>query len=433
MRYRPWVVLSAAVFGWVCMVALSPGLTVEEPIRKGLEVHEWGVFCVHDDIELANADMRAEWAALPKFVFGQTVGRGLPTNQARYKLVKKPVIFFHTDQPMALEVRVDFSGGMPAVWWPRTIYPSQQLDGCPGEAKKNEPFRHLEWHVHLKEPPKGQKSNAQPLAVDKGHWIEALRAVKADDVFTQPGGSGDIEILGRRGGELVVEPFEREHFIYYDGLVPIGKRVAVTVEKDKVLVASRVKHPILDVTVVDRRTPGHIRVARLAKLEAGAKATELDFAEVDPKEWPEAGLVILTKQLADSGLFEDEARSLAEVWKKDFFQADGLTLFFRLPQEEYEKLLPMKLKPRPEKLVRVGLVLHPHCEPDFAERVANLAGELGSNDFEARERAQKRLEEMGRAAFVHLKRLRETIKSPEAQRRLDELLAGFDALKAIDR
>jgi hypothetical protein len=35
---------------------------------------------------------------------------------------------------------------------------------------------------------------------------------------------------------------------------------------------------------------------------------------------------------------------------------------------------------------------------------------------------------IGQAAFVHLKRLRHTIKSPEAQRRLNQLLAGFDAV-----
>ena len=104
-----------------------------------------------------------------------------------------------------------------------------------------------------------------------------------------------------------------------------------------------------------------------------------------------------------------------------------------MPQEEYEKLLPMKLKPRPEKLVRVGLVLHPHCEPDFADRVAALAKDLDDNELDTRERAQKRLEDMGRAAFVHLRRLREKVKSAEMQRRLDDLLDRHDAAKAIDR
>jgi hypothetical protein len=432
MRYRSWVVLSAAVFAWVCLVALSPGLTVEEPIRKGLEVHEWGVFGVNDDREVANADMRAEWAALPKFVFGQTAGRDLPINQPQVYDVFKPVVFLHSPQPLALEVRVDFPGGAPAVWWPRTVYPAQEFDACPGDGKKKDAFRYLEWHVQVKEPPKGQKSNAQLLAVDKGHWIETLRAVKADDVFTKTN-DGERGGFIKEGKGLPDSQYERERFIYYDGLVPIGKRVAVTVKKDKVSVSSSVKHPLFDVTVVDRRTPDHTRVARLAKLEAGAKGTQLEFAEVDPKEWPEAALVILAKQLTDVGLFEDEAKSLAEVWKKDFFQADGLTLFFRLPQEEYEKLLPMKLKPRPEKLVRVGLVLHPHCEPDFADRVAALAKDLDDNEFDTRERAQNRLEDMGRAAFVHLRRLREKVKSAEMKRRLDNLLDRHDAAKAIDR
>jgi hypothetical protein len=431
MRYRSWVLLSAAVFAWVCLVALSTGLTVEEPIHKGLEVHEWGVFGVNDDREVANADMRAEWAALPKFVFGQTSGRSLPINQPQNYIVRKPVVFMHSPQPLALEIRVDFPGGAPAVWWPRTVYPAQELDRCSGDGKRKEAFRYLEWHVQVKEPPKGQKSNAQPLAVDKGHWIQSLRAVKADDVFTKTN-DGEYGGFIKEGKGLPDSQYERERFIYYDGLVPIGKRVAVTVEKDKVAVANRVKHPLFDVTVVDRRSPDHTRVARLAKLEAGAKVTELDFAEVGSKEWPEAGLSALTKQLTDAGLFEDEAKSLAEVWKKDFFQADGLTLFFRLPQEEYEKLLPMKLKPRPEKLVRVGLVLHPHCEPDFAARVAEVAKGLNDDDFNSRERAQKRLEEMGRAAFGQLRKLRAQTKSPEMQRRLDDLLDRHDAAGAID-
>jgi hypothetical protein len=423
--------MSAAAFAWVCLVALSAGLTVEEPIQKGLEVHEWGVFGVNDDREVANADMRAEWAALPKFVFGQTSGRTLPINQPQNYTVLKPVVFLHSPQPLALEIRVDFPGGAPAVWWPRTVYPAQEFDVCLGDGKRREAFHYLEWHVQVKEPPKGQKSDAQPLAVDKGHWMETLRAVKADDVFTKTN-VGETTGFIRKGRELPDSPYERERFIYYDGLVPIGKRVAVTVEKDKVSVANRVRHPLFDVTVVDRRTPDHTRVARVAKLEAGSNEANLDFAEVGSKEWPEAGLVTLTKQLTDVGLFEDEAKSLSEVWKKDFFQADGLTLFFRLPQEEYEKLLPMKLKPRPEKLVRVGLALHPHCEPDFADRVAALAKDLDDDDFDTRERAQKRLEDMGRAAFVHLRKLREKVKSAEMLRRLDDLLDRYDAAGAID-
>src|SRR6266852_5538533 len=111
MRYRLWAVLPAVVIAIVGVICLSPGLAVEEPVKKGLEVHEWGVFAVHDDLELANADMRAEWAALPKFVFGQTAGRELPINYAGEAIVLKPVVFFHASEPLAVELRVDFPGG----------------------------------------------------------------------------------------------------------------------------------------------------------------------------------------------------------------------------------------------------------------------------------------------------------------------------------
>jgi hypothetical protein len=425
MRFRLWIVLPAVVFAGIGMICMSPGLAVEEPVKKGLEVHEWGVFAVHDDLELANADMRAEWAALPKFFFGQMAGRELPIYQPKVGRIFKPVVFFHAKEPLAVEVRVDFPGGAPAVWWPGTVYPSRPIDECPDNGKKKETYRHLEWHVQLKDPAKGPKVKAQPPAVEKGHWIETLRAVKADDVLCERVGFRLIE------GDLPTPQLERERFIYYDGLVPIGKRVALTVEKDKVSVASHAKHPIYDVTAVDRRSPDRTLVARLDKLEAGAKPTPLEFSEVDAKEWPQAGVEMLTRQLKDTSLFEDEARALADVWKQEFFQAEGLTLFFRLPQEEYEKLLPIKLKPRAEKLVRVGLVLQPHCEPDLAERVADLVKNLGSEDFDKREQVHQSLEKMGRAAFVHLRRVRAEIQSPEALRRIDQLLDRLDAEKAM--
>jgi molybdopterin-guanine dinucleotide biosynthesis protein len=75
----------------------------------------------------------------------------------------------------------------------------------------------------------------------------------------------------------------------------------------------------------------------------------------------------------------------------------------------------------------------PNSEPDLADRVAAVSKDLDEGEFDTRERAQKRLEDMGRAAFVHLKRMREQVKSPEMQRRLDELLDRHDAAKAIDR
>jgi hypothetical protein len=407
----------SAVIWCIGFVALVHG---EEP-RKGVVAHEWGVFRVHNDVELANADMRAIWQGLPKFVYGQVSDRDLPKYWRNIEAVDKPVIFFHTADAVEVELRVDFPGGMPAVWWPGTETPANRFGKITPSPKEGEPFRFLEWRLFLKEPPKvGNLGGKVELArVDDKSWVKTLRAVKADDVFV-------------RAGEQYVG-CEREKFVYYDGLLPRGKWIEITFDKKVVALANRATHPVYDLTAVDRRKPDHIRVARVAKVEAGAKVAELEFKEADARGWPAAGLETLIGQLKEAGLFEDEAKSLADLWKQELFETPGMTLFYRLPQDEYDRLLPLKMKPKPEKLVRVGLVVHPHCEPDLAERVIALVNDLSNEDFDTRERAQKQLDELGSAGFVHLVRLRKEIKTLEAKRRLEELLEKYDAERGIKK
>jgi hypothetical protein len=135
----------------------------------------------------------------------------------------------------------------------------------------------------------------------------------------------------------------------------------------------------------------------------------------------------LLAQLKKTGLFADEAGSLVALWEKDLLQAEGLTLFYRFPQEEYDRQLPLTLTPRPEQLLRVGLAVHPHCEPDFAERVARLVRDLGSEEFTTRERAEAQLRALGRAAYGQLSRQSKSVKNPEARLRLSRLLKRLES------
>ena len=118
---------------------------------------------------------------------------------------------------------------------------------------------------------------------------------------------------------------------------------------------------------------------------------------------------------------------------KDLLETDGVTVFYRVPQTEYERRLPMTLTPRPESVVRVGLVHHSHCEPDFADRVCELVRQLDNDEIDVREAAQKKLMAMGPSATIQLSKLRKTETSPEVLRRLDELLAKWDTKRAFPR
>jgi hypothetical protein len=224
---------------------------------------------------------------------------------------------------------------------------------------------------------------------------------------------------------------QRERFVYYDGLIPAPSGVEVAVAADKVSLKSRATFPLLDVTVVDRRTAGKIRLARVARLEAAGEQKSLAFIESDLQRWPAAGVDALVGQLRVAGLFDDEARALARVWQKAFFETEGLSVFYRLPQAEYDRLLPLRVNPQPEKLVRVMLVHQPHCEPDLAERVLALVKQLGSDEYSVRVEAHKRLEALGQAGFVHMMRARQTTNDAEVKARLKRILEEFESAQAF--
>jgi len=64
-----------------CLLALAglaqaaePAAAADGPIRdpagvKGYAVHEWGVFTIHPDLEMANAALAAEWADCPRELY----------------------------------------------------------------------------------------------------------------------------------------------------------------------------------------------------------------------------------------------------------------------------------------------------------------------------------------------------------------------------
>ncbi|MBY0523404.1 MAG: hypothetical protein K2R98_08390 [Gemmataceae bacterium] len=405
-----WLTVLAAIGLGVCYLVAQAEPPMP-PAEKDFALHEWGVITVYNDVDLANADMRAVWNGLPSFVHGQVDSRKLPTELV---LVLAPVVYFHTPKDLHVDLKVEFPGGKPALWWPQNSNIARNLDQTMRD-------KHLEWRLQVGTVQKEVASYLKVPDVPKGHWLEACRQVKCADVVAH-GQNG----RGSRGGE-------REKFVYYDGMIPSPKAVQMTVMGERVSVQNNAKHAVLDVTVVDRRTPGKVRVARLPKLDAAADVKALDFQDADMARWPGSAVEESIAQLKASGLFEDEAGAMLAVWKKDLFETEGLTMFYRLPQSEYDRLLPLTVNPRPEKVARTMLVVHPHCEPDLGDKVMKLVKQLDSNRFEERMDAHQRLHALGRAAFVHLLRARQARPSLEVTARLNKLLEEFESERGFGK
>ena len=88
---------------------------------KGYAVHEWGVFTIHPDLEMANAALAAEWADCPRELYRTEPPnlRNLPWRGG----VNKPIVYFHwaADPPppeQGLTMKVRFPDGRPVIWWP---------------------------------------------------------------------------------------------------------------------------------------------------------------------------------------------------------------------------------------------------------------------------------------------------------------------------
>src|SRR3954471_6991604 len=90
----------------VVLPLLSALLAAEPETRKGLVLHEWGVFRAHEDQEVANADVLAEWDDLPDFIYGNIVGRQLPVNFGAYEIRRRPVIFFHSAEAVQVRLKI---------------------------------------------------------------------------------------------------------------------------------------------------------------------------------------------------------------------------------------------------------------------------------------------------------------------------------------
>ena len=382
---RPILYFIASFAAWV---AVSAGAG-EEP-QAVYDLHEWGVFTIARNDKWAMSDLRAEWAAFPDFFY-----RVWPDKRLTYRgPVRKPVIFLHAEKAGEVQLEVRFADGRPLVWWPAAVSPANGAGDNPRDR--------LVFELNLGELKNSAHHRVRaPPAVDTGHWIEPLRKVQSSTVTASAG-------WGRHGLDL-----EQESFVYYDGVMKAPAAPKVTMEKNRVILETTHDFPLLDVMVIEN-TPKVTRFAKTwtDKIDAGEHTTriELDFPAADGpdgrtgQQMRSSLRAEFCKRLCAAGLNADETESLVKVWESGLFQHDGLSVFYRIPQEVYEKWLPLTAKPAPKKTVRVGIVFHAHLEPELDERVEKLVAKLAALNYEERLTAQKELAGIGGAAFPVLEK-----------------------------
>lgn len=397
------------------LVMLSHGLLIQgqEQKKADYSVHEWGVFTAPRNAEWLKQDMLREWQSFPEFFQGVLPERGLLYRGP----VTKPVIFFHGERTeLTVDLTIHFKTGQPLIWWPPVEFPADGSFGMavPEPIKDAEPYSVIRYGLTL------AKDNGERRAVREGHWLRELRKVKALPFSVYGSASNRIH----PDNNLI-----SESFIYYDGLMKPPEVPSVTRAENGISLETDIRHDCHDVYVIERHyRTGDISVGYVDTIKKGKQKRIVELERMDIGSFKELVPDRLKKQLVNSGLNDDEADSLIAVWNDGLFRRTGVTLFYRISQSTYDEWIPLFFNPEPNKIVRVGLVVHHHLEPELDKAIEDLITELGSDDFEVRANADKMLREIGGAAIPAIEKIADQ-GDPESRIRAKRIL---NSLKTDD-
>lgn len=338
--------------------AVAPVAAVAQD-QPRLVVHEWGTFtCLLDDDGAPIGGVNTEDEPLPDFVHRPLRDRllnggllalhdlapcffqGAPSCHPDVTMrLETPVLYFHLPedaQPITLDVEVACRGGWLSEFFPRgdATLPGMDVDPI----GRIDPQRDgtLAWRdVRV-----GGERSAEPPSTDAAVWL-APRNVAACDLSV-----GD----------------EAERFLFYRGVGNVEPPLAVTHSADRT-----------ELLVRERRSPGakalrcstgpgflvHVDPERgcafreLPPLPLGRDdaddgtvltRTRAAFAPADfaAANGPRLRQAMHTALVAD-GLFADEATALLDTWRVSYFQSPGLRVFWLLPQEWTDAVMPLRL------------------------------------------------------------------------------------------
>ncbi len=280
-----------------------------------LVVHEWGTFT-----SVSGTDgISLEWRPLdgptdlPSFVYTQANpgpdnrpvrGRGKGSGRIR---METPVIYFYSDRPRDISLRVDFPQGTITEWYPRAQVTPPGVNWNPFQVRPGPP-------------------PTFPTEPTHNHYYPA-RETDADPIHV-------------RG--------EDEKFLFYRGVGDFKLPLKASLTRDaKVQLTHSQQQPLGRLMVFEKRGDkiGFEVLADPARPNATLPRPALndDLGDV---------LDRLYTMLIAEGLYPKEASSMIETWRDHWFE-DGLRVFYMLPQDLTDTILPLHMTPAPTELVRV--------------------------------------------------------------------------------
>ena len=353
-------------------------------------VHEWGTFT-----SIAGKDgVALEWRPLngppdlPKFVHtmqegldgfrhGRVTGKGDLTALVR---METPVVYFYSANEMELSVKVNFPKGKITEWYPQARTVDTTID----------------WGKLRIMP--GASINL-PVDYSYSHYYAARET-----------DSAPIQVCRTDG-----KPAQQEKFLFYRGAGNFDLPLSVKLESGNVTLKNLGKDEIAHLIIFENRGGkiGYRFVNNLTGVTTTARPA-LD-RNVD-------SLIQDLKQiLAASGLYEKEADAMIKTWRDSWFE-EGARVFYILPRQTTDAVLPITIEPRPAELTRVLVGRAELITPEMEKSVQRQVGLLGDPSPEVRAAAMKTMRQYGRFFGPLLKDILEKERDATIRRRIEGLI-----------
>lgn len=374
-----------AVLGLVANPAASNAMRQSD---SRLVVHEWGTFT---SIAGKNG-LALDWrplngpSDLPKFVY--TVSdRSLGPRRVQGKgelrglvRMETPILYFYADREIDVNVKVDFPDGKITEWYPQGRLVDEAIDWgqvkiMPGAA------------LHL------------PVENTESHYYPARETDAAP-----------IQIAGADG-----QPAQQEKFLFYRGVASFNLPLAVRLEGGKVLLQNRAANEISNLIVFENRG-GKIGY-RLLNAFTGQSSFERPALDRSL----DSLLLELKQILVSEGLYEKEAAAMIKTWRRSWFE-EGMRVFYVLPRQTTDAVLPLTVVPRPNEIVRVLVGRTEVITPEMEKAVQRQVNLLSDPSPQVRETAKQAIRKYGRFSEPILKSILASEKNAVVREQIRALI-----------
>lgn len=414
-----------------------------------LIVHEWGTFTSFSGSNGVQLDFRPLINEdLPEFVYDRRLQAGVPLwSKGRIRAqirMETPVTYFYTDEERTIRAKVDFPNGLLTEFYPPVVAMTPKYGD---EDQEKRPFTNssLDWGEIDLIPVSKLAPNVKDEKTKA--WLHRI----IQDRVTPTEGAHNHYYFARETDSAFVHLRQSkadlpdwpaadyiEKFLFYRGVGRFEQPLNATISDDGVIkVTNSGDQPIRSlfrVTIADKQmTFSHIdQVAAGASATFPKTATPVEMADLQQR---------VVEALVAEKLYEKEAAAMVKTWTDSWFTEEGTRIFYMVPREATDKLLPLTISPPPDESVRVLVgrveVMLPSVEKQLMEVVkvhAAKRAEWWKQEVEPAKRVPLpipgELLKLGRLAEPALVRIRELSRdnavSHEAVTLLHECRVALD-------